>query len=330
MTLRLEIIPLDAIQFDPRNPRTDGEEGLEELAASIRSGDVVQPPTVTPSPEGYRILVGERRVRAARLAGLEQIPCLVREVASEIQAHRLRVVENLHRRELNPIDHAAALRVAWLADNAAAMGLTGELDALLAVPRPPVETLPDVEALLDEHGFAPSAPKVTWDETLDRLGIAMSPERRKKLLRVLAVPHDVQQVLRRTPVTEAGLRALGTLDDGDLREVAAAIADDPALASKARRIARAVRDQGYSVDEALDEARGRYTPPESPETDASVSFAGDQAVTDAVLRVLEQANAFLDALDVLRELAPDPLDIPDPWRNFYRNALNNLVEEIGA
>ncbi len=339
MTLRLEIIPLEAIFFDPRNPRTDAERtNLEELAASIRSGGLVQPPTVIPIPsplEGgttggaprYRVLTGERRVRAAPLAGLTEIPCLVREAPDGVQAHRLRLVENLHRQELSPIDQAAALRLAWLSANAAALGLADQAAAILERPRPPSGALPDMEVLLFEHGFTPTAPPVTWETVLDELGVEMTPARRKKLLRVLSIPQDVQETLRETPVTEAAVRAIGTLEETAQRQVAAAIQEDPTLARKARRIARAVRDQDYSVEEALAEARGEFLEDEPPGEEIR-AFENDDTVTDAVLAVIEAANLLLDALSSLRARAPDRADIPDPWKNFYLNALDAIRAEI--
>ena len=60
--MELKRIPLEQIQFDPRNPRTDGTEGLEELTVSMRGGNlIVQPPILIPTPQGYLVLVGERR-----------------------------------------------------------------------------------------------------------------------------------------------------------------------------------------------------------------------------------------------------------------------------
>jgi len=86
--MELKNIRLDLIRFDVRNPRTDAENGLlEELAASIRSHGLVQPPAVIPMKGGYRVLPGERRVRAACLTGLEAIPCLVCEDLGAAAAH---------------------------------------------------------------------------------------------------------------------------------------------------------------------------------------------------------------------------------------------------
>ncbi|RME87980.1 MAG: hypothetical protein D6770_08040 [Anaerolineae bacterium] len=338
----LENVPLEAIRLDERNPRTDGDEGLEELAASLRGAGLVQPPIVIPlpsPPQGgttggaprYRVLIGERRVRAARQAGLKSLVCVVSDPLDPIEAHRARLVENLHRRPLNPIDHARALRLAWLLANAEALGAGEAARRLMEAARPLGEILPDLEALLAEKGFRPTAPAVTWEAVLDDLGIAMSPDRRKKLLRVLSIPQDVQERLRRLPVTEAGVRALGRLDEAAQREVVQAIEAQPDLARRARRIARAVRDQGYTVEEALAEARGEAPPP-PPQADdpPSPDFADDRRITDAVMDFIEAANVLLGAWQRVQETVVDPLDIPDPWRMYYHNTLETLRDEIGA
>ncbi|MFZ5885603.1 MAG: ParB/RepB/Spo0J family partition protein [Chloroflexota bacterium] len=118
----VRLVPLKDIRLDARNPRTDGAEGLDDLAASLGGAGLVQPPILVPNKNGYRVLVGERRVRAARQAGLKEIACLVSAPLDPLAAHRARVVENLHRRELNPLDHALALRVSWLLANAERLG----------------------------------------------------------------------------------------------------------------------------------------------------------------------------------------------------------------
>ncbi len=322
--MELRNIPLEQIELDVRNPRTDAENGLlDELAASIRSHGLVQPPTVIAVKGGYRVLTGERRVRAARLAGLEAIPCLVCEDPGAVTAHRLRVVENLHREDLNPLDEAAALRLAWLLANAEALGV--EVDDVLD-NRTPVEALPEVEARLREQGFKPSAPAVSWDEVLDELGIGMTRERRKKLLRVLNLPQEVQQVLRETPISEAGLRAIGTLEEGAQRALAEAIREDPQLAPKARRIARVVRDQGYSLEEALAEARGELllegreeVEGENRETEANTGLV------DAVIALMDSANAVSEAMERLRGHVQE---LPEPWSHYYRSTLQNLLEWV--
>ncbi len=85
------------------------EAGLEELAASIREHGVLQPVLVTETLDGYQLVAGERRVRAARLAGLERIPALVRQLANRDQLE-VALVENVQRSDLDPIDEATAYR----------------------------------------------------------------------------------------------------------------------------------------------------------------------------------------------------------------------------
>ena len=103
-------IPLDRIVANPYQPRRSmpGAE-LEALAASIAEHGVLQPILVTETLEGYRLVAGERRVRAARLAGLARIPAVVRELADRHQLE-LALVENVQRSDLNAIEEAHAYR----------------------------------------------------------------------------------------------------------------------------------------------------------------------------------------------------------------------------
>lgn len=103
-------IPLDRIVANPYQPRRSmaGAE-LEALAASIAEHGVLQPILVTETLEGYRLVAGERRVRAARLAGLVRIPAVVRELADRHQLE-LALVENVQRTDLNALEEAHAFR----------------------------------------------------------------------------------------------------------------------------------------------------------------------------------------------------------------------------
>jgi len=107
----LEQIPLDLIDPSPFQPRRDfPEDSLAELAASIRASGIVQPILVrrNASAEGrFQLVVGERRWRAARLAGLETVPAVARELADE-DALELALTENLLRKDLNPLEVAHA------------------------------------------------------------------------------------------------------------------------------------------------------------------------------------------------------------------------------
>ncbi len=105
-------LPLDLIQRGRYQPRTDMDpEALEELAASIRAQGVVQPIVVRPLADGdrYEIIAGERRWRAAQLAGLHEIPAVVRDVPDQA-AMAIALIENIQRENLNPMEEAQALK----------------------------------------------------------------------------------------------------------------------------------------------------------------------------------------------------------------------------
>jgi ParB family transcriptional regulator, chromosome partitioning protein len=103
-------IPLDRIEPNPRQPRQRfSAEELEALAASIREHGVLQPVLVTETLDGYQLVAGERRFRAARLAGLERIPAVIRQLADRDQLE-IALVENLQRADLGPIEEATAYR----------------------------------------------------------------------------------------------------------------------------------------------------------------------------------------------------------------------------
>ena len=103
-----EQLPLDRIDPNPRQPREAfDEEPLQDLTASIEAVGVLQPIVVRPNGERYQIVMGERRVRAARTAGLERIPAIVRTTEDD-QLLRDALLENIHREDLNPLEEAAA------------------------------------------------------------------------------------------------------------------------------------------------------------------------------------------------------------------------------
>lgn len=107
-TTGLDQIPVTLIDPNPYQPRrTFAEASLRELAQSIRVGGVVQPVLLRRVEARYQLVVGERRWRAARLAGLESIPAVVREF-NDRQAIELALTENLLREDLNPLDVARA------------------------------------------------------------------------------------------------------------------------------------------------------------------------------------------------------------------------------
>ena len=107
----LRSLPLDLISPGPYQPRSIFDaDRLEELAESIRHQGVIQPVVVRARGENnYELIAGERRWRAAQIAGIEKIPAIVRDVPDEI-AIAMALVENIQREDLNPIEEATALR----------------------------------------------------------------------------------------------------------------------------------------------------------------------------------------------------------------------------
>jgi len=107
----LRSLPLDLITPGPFQPRSIfDEDRLQELADSIRHQGVIQPVVVrVRGKDNYELIAGERRWRAAQIAGIEKIPAIVREVPDEI-AIAMALVENIQRENLNPIEEATALR----------------------------------------------------------------------------------------------------------------------------------------------------------------------------------------------------------------------------
>jgi ParB family transcriptional regulator, chromosome partitioning protein len=106
--LKFEELPVSAIRPNSRQPRTSfPEAGIRELAASIKEVGILQPLVVRPTTGGFELIAGERRLRAAREAGLERVPVLIRQ-AGEDESIELALVENLQRENLSPLETAAA------------------------------------------------------------------------------------------------------------------------------------------------------------------------------------------------------------------------------
>jgi len=101
-------LDIDQLKPNPLQPRLKfNPESIEELAQSIKSSGLIQPILVVPEGDGYRIIVGERRWRAAQKIGLKKIPVLIRTIPKK-QELEISLIENLQREELNPIEIAHA------------------------------------------------------------------------------------------------------------------------------------------------------------------------------------------------------------------------------
>lgn len=102
-------VGVDQIQPNPHQPRRSfNETALQELADSMKVSGLIQPVVVRQSADGYELIAGERRLRAARLAGMATIPALVRQEVDAIAQAQMALIENIQREDLNPIDRANA------------------------------------------------------------------------------------------------------------------------------------------------------------------------------------------------------------------------------
>ncbi len=103
-------VAIDEIRPNPRQPRkTISDSTIAELAASLKAAGIIQPLVVRRQGEGFELIAGERRWRAAKLAGLATVPVIVRDVDAPTQA-QLALIENIQREDLNPIDRAEGYR----------------------------------------------------------------------------------------------------------------------------------------------------------------------------------------------------------------------------
>ena len=103
-------IDANLIKTNPNQPRKHFDKNkIEELALSVKRHGIMQPVIVMPDGDGYRIVAGERRYRAARKANLKSVPCIIREVEAS-EGMELALIENLQREDLNPIEEAMAFK----------------------------------------------------------------------------------------------------------------------------------------------------------------------------------------------------------------------------
>jgi ParB family transcriptional regulator, chromosome partitioning protein len=165
-------LPIDGIQPNPLQPRQEFDaDELQRLAESIKMHGLLQPVLVRPREGGYQLIAGERRLRAARMAGWTEVPANIVEADDRLTAE-LAIVENLQRKDLNALEKAASF-----------------------------------QRYLDEYGG-------TQEELANRLNLDRSTI--ANLIRLLELPAQVQDSLRRGKITQGHARALLPL--GEERE----------------------------------------------------------------------------------------------------------------
>jgi len=127
----LKTILIDEIQPNPFQPRESFEkESLKELTDSIKNASVIQPIVVRRLEKGYQIIAGERRWRAAEMAGLKEIPCIVKDVAEE-RVLLESLIENLHRKDLTDVERENAIHGLW--ENRNVLGFKTKSELAIAI-----------------------------------------------------------------------------------------------------------------------------------------------------------------------------------------------------
>jgi ParB family chromosome partitioning protein len=279
--MQLVAVRVDAIQPDPDQPRsTFPRESLEELSASIGQDGVIQPIELTEiRPNVYMIVHGERRWRAAKLAGLDTIPAVVRRRDYDQVTRFVRqIVENIQREDLNDVDRAAGMiRLRDL--------LQEELD------RARDEGIPSDK---------PWSSQITWAKVGERMGY--SRQRIHQLIKLLDLPDEIKEAVRDGTLTEKDTRVYqglrpsqqralhrarlaGDLNSKEVREVARLLKDLPNLT--VHQAMRLLRDPDYPVEPAVRVEAGTAGDPPAPEELAEVdSLPASHTTPNSVQRLV--------------------------------------------
>jgi ParB family chromosome partitioning protein len=235
--LQLLSIRLDAIAPDAEQPRrTFPDDSLQELSDSIKQDGVIQPIEVTERENGRFVIVhGERRWRAAELAGLETIPAVVRRRDYDLVTRLVRqLVENIQREDLNDVDRAAGLlRLREM--------LQAELDAKAA----------DEES---KKGHSPWARTITWAKVGKRLGY--SRQRIHQLIRLLDLPNVIKEDVRAGKLSERDTRIYQGLKPRQQRDLHKARYAEKLAQKELKQISTQLKaEPAKTVTEAILEVR---------------------------------------------------------------------------
>ncbi len=256
--LQLLSIRLDAIAPDAAQPRrTFPDDSLQELSDSIKQDGVIQPIEVTERENGRFVIVhGERRWRAAELAGLETIPAVVRRRDYDLVTRLVRqLVENIQREDLNDIDRAAGLlRLREM--------LQAELDAKATETEP-------------KKGHSPWARTITWAKVGKRLGY--SRQRIHQLIRLLDLPSVIKEDVRAGKLSERDTRIYQGLKPRQQRDLHKARYTQNLGQKELKQISRQLKEEpAKTVVEAIEEVRNSRPKARSEQRVESMFESGDQ------------------------------------------------------
>lgn len=360
MAKQVALIPLDQIMRTGRNPRSQlGDlSGLRASLGSPETALLAQMPVVQPrAAGGYELIVGERRLESARLNGWSAMECVVRDDLTPHRALAARIVENLHRQALHPLDEAFALRVLWLVENAQARGLESEAEQELRRGPSLDEQCAQLEGLLARHGWRANRPAVTWDTLLDRYGISLEATARKRLIRLVSLAPEVKTLARQLNLNMAQMNSLARLKRADQQHLLEAIRDRPALLRRLRSMANWISSGKYDLTTALSVVSGQVSSGTEPDTapsdgqddrgdlddrDASKlgpAQAGRASVrnydaaadsVDAVIALIQASNEVAAAIGQLRQVVAERglQALPAPYDDLARDALDLIQSEV--
>lgn len=236
-------IRLERIEPDPDQPRTSFDaEGLEELAASIRLEGVLQPIAVRYDSERdvYVIIHGERRWRAAQMAGLETIPAIVRQVAGE-RVLLQQLMENIVREDLNALDRAQALRALKEQMNNAPWDQVAEA---VGIRRSRLFQLLGTEKLSEQFRALLRDGVVSEKQTraVQRLNEEVQDELARRLVAGRLAPPEVESAARRVRDATSSQEAAALLDLAEAESSSEATRLHRAASRQARRLLQAIDD----------------------------------------------------------------------------------------
>jgi ParB family chromosome partitioning protein len=293
--LQLLAIRLDVIEPDPEQPRrTFPDDSLQELGESIKQDGVIQPIEVTEvAADRYRIVHGERRWRAALLAGLETMPAVVRRRDYDTITRFVRqLVENIQREDLNDVDRAAGLL--HLRDL-----LQEELDAKTA------EGTQEIDP-------SPWAKTITWAKVGKRLGY--SRQRIHQLIRLLDLPDEIKEDVRAGKLSERDTRIYQGLQSRQQRDLHRLRYKENLTPTELRLISRLLKKEPVkSVSQAINELR-RSSPGSESEASFNSSFnrrdttEASLEVQDASLRPLRTQPWTEESVLPARQTRPTNID----------------------
>jgi len=192
------MLPLEELRPNPHQPRHRMDEGaLEELSDSIRQNGVLQPVLVRRTPEGFELVAGERRLRAAARAGLREIPALVCSL-QETESMKLALLENIQRENLSPLEEAEAYREIMRALDASHQ----ELASVLGKSRSTISNMlrllqlePAIHELMDEGQLTMGHARALLSVEDSQARVRLARHTAQKGLSVRALEREVRRLI---------------------------------------------------------------------------------------------------------------------------------------